>query len=84
MANAIHDTAARETVARNLKVERAKHGWTQEDLAVASGVSKDKIANIESCRTATPFDVAIHLALALGCKTDDLAGLPAPEDRDAA
>lgn len=84
MTNAIHDTAARETVARNLKVERTKRGWRQEDLAAASGVSKDKIANIETCRTPMALDVAAHLAVALGCKIDDLAGLPAPEDRDAA
>lgn len=76
--------AFKERVARNLKVERAKRGWTQDDLARFSGVKKDLIANYEAQRSILPLEKACRLAIALGCKTDDLAGLPGPEDRDAA
>lgn len=76
--------AFKERVARNLKVERAKRGWTQDDLARFSGVKKDLIANYEAQRSILPLEKACRLAIALGCKTDDLAGLPGPEDRSVA
>ncbi|WP_217969001.1 helix-turn-helix domain-containing protein [Adlercreutzia caecimuris] len=76
--------AFKERVARNLKVERAKHGWTQDDLARFSGVKKDLIANYEAQRSILPLEKACRLAIALGCTTDALAGLPDPEDRSVA
>lgn len=67
--------------AHRLKVARAEAQMTQEDLANASGV---KVATIKSYETGdyTPgFDKVVSMAMALGCTTDSLIGLPAVEER---
>lgn len=64
-----------ETLARALKVERAKKGWTQDDLARESGVTVNTIARYESGRNMPSLDVAVKMARALGCSVDELAGL---------
>ena len=69
-----------EKVARNLKVERAKHGWSQEDLAKASGVKQNSIARYEMSGTTPGLDQACKLASALGCSIDALVGWTPPAD----
>ncbi len=64
-----------ESLARALKVERAKKGWTQDDLARESGVAANTIARYESGRNMPSLDVAVKMARALGCSVDELAGL---------
>lgn len=64
-----------ETLARALRVERAKHGWSQEDLARESGVAVNTIARYESGRNMPSLNVAAKMAQALGCSIDELAGL---------
>ena len=56
-------------MARNLKVERAKRGWSQEDLAEASGVGQNSIARYEMGGTTPGLDQAFKIASALGCST---------------
>lgn len=56
---------------RALKVERAKNGWSQDDLSGASGLSKNAIARYESGENKPSFQAACKLADALGCSTDD-------------
>ena len=68
-----------EKVARNLKVERAKRGWSQEDLAEASGVGQNSIARYEMGGTTPGLDQAFKIALALGCSIDAIAGWQPPE-----
>lgn len=64
-----------ETMARNIKVERVKRGWSQEDLAKASGVGLNSIARYETGNVVPGLDNALKLAKALGCSIDDIAGL---------
>ena len=64
-----------ETLARALRVERAKKGWSQEDLARESGVAVNTIARYESGRNMPSLNVAAKMARALGCSIDELAGL---------
>ena len=68
-----------EKMARNLKVERAKRGWSQEDLAEASGVGQNSIARYEMGGTTPGLDQAFKIASALDCSIDDIAGWQPPE-----
>ena len=61
----------KEYFSRKMKVKRAESGWTQEDLAKASGISHASIASYESGRTTPSFDAVISLANAFNCLTDD-------------
>ena len=69
-----------ERVARNLKVERAKHGWSQDDLAKESGVGQNSVARYEMGGTTPGLDQAYKLAKALGCSIDALVGWTPPAD----
>lgn len=40
---------------------RQRLGWTQTRLATESGVSKDVIANVETCRKPTTTDKLVRL-----------------------
>ncbi|WP_302962691.1 helix-turn-helix transcriptional regulator [uncultured Adlercreutzia sp.] len=54
-----------EKAARNLKVERAKRGWSQEELAEACGVGQNSIACYEMGGTTPGLDQALKLAEAM-------------------
>lgn len=64
-----------EMVARNLKIERTKRGWSQEDLAKKSGVSVNSIARYESKATMPKLENILKLARAFGCSIDSIVGL---------
>lgn len=56
---------ARTLVATNLRVLRARRSITQEQLALASGVSKGYISEIEKETRAVSIDILDELAAAL-------------------
>jgi transcriptional regulator with XRE-family HTH domain len=62
----------RERIARRLKSLRADKGWSQEDLANASGVPLNTIRSAETTRTGMNLDTAYKLTEALGCTLDVL------------
>lgn len=66
-------------VARNLKIERVKRGWSQERLAEASGVAQNSIARYEMGGTTPGLDKAFEIASAMGCSIDALVGWNPPE-----
>ena len=72
-----------DTLAHRLKVLRAEARMDQQALADASGGSKDSIARYETGRNVPQLDTAFALAMALGCRIDDLVSLPAPAERGA-
>lgn len=56
-----------------LRELREKRGLTQEQLAVAAGVTAKTVANIENGRSAIPLKGTLRLlADALGVEPDDL------------
>lgn len=59
-------------VALNLTAARAAKGWTQEELAVKSGMSRPQLANMETGRSATTVGNLVCLADALGVTVDEL------------
>lgn len=63
-----------ETVAGNIRAERARKNWTIEQLANESGVSKDSIAAYESAKTGMGLDKACAICKALGITMNQLVG----------
>jgi len=49
-----------------LKVERAKKNWTQEDLAVKIGISRQSINSIETCKFIPSTVLALKMANVFG------------------
>ena len=68
-------------VGHRIRVERADTRMSQDDLAVATGLSVDSIRKYESGNTCPTLESAYAMALALGVSIDKLCGLPAPNDR---
>ena len=64
----------KENLAREIKIARAKKGYTQDDLAKASGVAKITIAIIEMKKNEKMPSVAtvVKLAKALDLNQDRL------------
>jgi transcriptional regulator with XRE-family HTH domain len=62
-------------VGENLKRLRAAAGLTQQQLAVAAGLSVSVVAHIERGHIPDPRASTLRaLARSLGCTLDDLAG----------
>ncbi|MCF1716134.1 helix-turn-helix transcriptional regulator [Flavihumibacter sp. RY-1] len=56
----------------NLKVERAIHGFTQEDLAKKIGVSRQTINAMEANKYVPSTVLALRLAKVFGKQVEDL------------
>lgn len=61
-----------DTLAENIRFRRKSLGWTQQDLADASGLSRVTIARLETTRLKSEWPTICAIADALGCSTDDL------------
>ena len=62
-----------EAVARNVRVERAKMGWSQKDLARMSGVCETTISFIESAKhSMIRMSTLAKLAEALQVEVEEL------------
>jgi putative transcriptional regulator len=51
---------------------RAARGWTQEQLAQATGVSRQSINSIERNRYVPSLALALTFARVFGCSTDQI------------
>lgn len=56
--------AARERLARRVRVLRAMHGWSQETLAELAGLHRTYISNIEHARCGIRLETLDKLARA--------------------
>lgn len=63
----------------NVRVERAIKDITQQELAVAVGVSRQTINSIEACRYIPSAVLALKIARYFGKPTDSIFSL---EDND--
>jgi putative transcriptional regulator len=59
-------------VKNQIKLYRSEKGWTQEDLAKLTGVSRQSIISIEQGRYVPSLSLALKLAKIFDCPTDDL------------
>jgi putative transcriptional regulator len=61
-----------------LKLLRAEHGWTQEDLASAIGVSRQAINALETERHDPSLDLAYKIAAAFELPVEQIFLNPHP------
>jgi putative transcriptional regulator len=59
-------------IANRIKELRAAQGWTQEQLAQASGVSRQSINSIERNRYVPSLELALIFARVFGRPTDQI------------
>ncbi len=59
-------------VLNRVKELRSAKGWTQEDLAKATGVSRQSINSIERNRYVPSLSLALTFARVFSCPTDHI------------
>lgn len=70
----------RYRLVNRLRVARAEHGLSQEQLAVMAGVTRQTISYIETGQYAPSTRLALVLALKLGKQVEDLFSLEELEE----
>ena len=77
----IEEANIRDILARNIKENRRKNGFSQEKLAEKAGISTPFVAMIEVSRKFPTPDVLDRIARALNIKTWQLFAVsPTPEE----
>ena len=76
--NGMHPT--RRQLAHKLKVLRFARGWSQESLAVASGLHRTYISNLERGHSNPSLDILERLARAFDTSPAELLRAPEPQD----
>jgi len=77
----IEDTNIRDILAKNIKANRRRIGFSQEKLAEKAGISTPYVAMIEVSRKFPAPDVLDRIAEALNIKTWQLFSVPpSPEE----
>jgi putative transcriptional regulator len=66
-----------ETLVTTMKLQRAKRGWTQAQLADLSGITRKSINAIESGRMVPSTILALKLARTLEVTVEELFSLAA-------
>jgi putative molybdopterin biosynthesis protein len=64
----------------HLKSLRIQRGFSQGELAVRAGITRQAVSSIESNLYLPTTGVALHLASALACRVEDLFNLRTDED----
>jgi putative transcriptional regulator len=59
-------------ISNRVKELRATHGWTQEQLAQAAGVSRQSVNSIERNRYVPSLELALRFAQIFACPTDQI------------
>jgi putative transcriptional regulator len=62
-----------------VKELRIAQGWTQEQLALAAGVSRQSINSIERNRYVPSLELALTFARIFSCSTDRIFQLEKPQ-----
>jgi putative transcriptional regulator len=69
-------------VLNRVKELRAARGWTQEELARATGVSRQSINSIERNRYVPSLQLALMFARVFGCGPDEIFELEKGKERE--
>ena len=67
-------------VVNRVKELRGERGWTQEELAKATGVSRQSINSIERNRYVPSLELALTFASVFACSTDQIFQLEKNND----
>ncbi|WP_184568385.1 helix-turn-helix domain-containing protein [Sulfitobacter undariae] len=62
----------RDVLARNLRLHRAERGWSQERLALESGLNRTYLSAVERSEQNISVDNIARLAAALNIEARDL------------
>jgi transcriptional regulator with XRE-family HTH domain len=62
----------RQRLGLNLRRERAKHGWSQEEFADRAGIHRTYVSDLERGSRNPTITVVEKLAAALGLSASDL------------
>jgi putative molybdopterin biosynthesis protein len=73
-------TQATSKFSNHLKLLRAQKGFSQGELAARAGITRQAVSSIESNLYLPTTAVALHLALALACRVEDLFSIGTTED----
>ncbi len=65
-------SSARQLLATNLRQERTRLDWSQEQLAAEAGISQTYVSQMESAQRRVSIDILDRLALALRVELADL------------
>jgi putative transcriptional regulator len=60
------------TVRNRVRELRTAHGWTQQELAAAVGVSRQSINSIECNRYVPSLMLALTFSKVFGCSIDEI------------
>ncbi len=71
---------ATPSFSNHLRSLRIRKGFSQGELAVRAGITRQAVSSIESNRYLPTTTVALHLALVLACRVEDLFSLAATDD----
>ena len=69
-------------ILNRVKELRTARGWTQEDLAKMTGVSRQSINSIERNRYVPSLELALTFAKVFGCSTDQIFTLESHENQE--
>ena len=67
-----------QTITNRVRDLRIALGWTQEQLALAAGVSRQSINSIERNRYVPSLELALTFARIFACPTDQIFQLERP------
>lgn len=70
-------------IENRVREERLRRGWSQEELARRSSLSRTGIGAIESGRLVPSAAAALALAATFSCRVEDLFSLRCPPPKDA-
>jgi molybdate-binding protein/DNA-binding XRE family transcriptional regulator len=73
----------RPALVNRVRDHRLRLGWSQEDLARRSGLSRTGVSAIETDRLVPSASAALALAAAFGCRVEDVFALPRPAPEGA-
>jgi molybdate-binding protein/DNA-binding XRE family transcriptional regulator len=76
--------AKQPSLENRLRALRVGRGWSQEDVARLSGLSRTGISAIETSRLVPSAAAALALAAVFECRVEDLFHLPRAEPQQAA
>lgn len=62
----------RDTLARNLRLERAERNWSQERLAAEAGLNRTYLSAVERSEQNISLDNIYKLCVALGLEAGEL------------
>jgi putative molybdopterin biosynthesis protein len=80
MINLKHTTKPSGKFSNHLKALRTQKGFSQGELAVRAGITRQAVSSIESNLYLPTTGVALYLASALACRVEDLFSLETAED----